>query len=274
MKKLMIRLASGSLYELKTDLTAGDLFTIDGLLGSTAYVVHDWNGEIAFTTPSASDWAAFTTTGSPTAGTYTDGDGNWGYANWITPGSYSITVTKAGYVETVVIGGGGGGGKSYYGPGGGGGEAGKVIEAKGVGALWLPVGTYQIVVGNGGTGGNGTYGLPTGGAASTFGVAASGFADLSFEAITALGGGHGGQSTTSIAPQNGGGGVDATQDSTGIAGVTGFIGANSAQGQYVRYGGGGAGNSGNGIAPIITGAQATEKAGQGGPGVTITITGV
>lgn len=197
------------------------------------------------------------TTGSPTVDSATRSPKT--VIKWTANGS--ITVTRAGIVEAMLIGGGGGG---YLGGGGGG----QVLYTA---ALWLPVGTHNINVGtagalNGGSGGPSSIG--------------------SF--ITAAGGGAGGGTNAGQAGGNGGGGTGGSSAGTGIGAVSvagGFAGGNA--GSTSDHGGGGGagavgtngnasgtgGNGGNGVANSITGASVTYGAGGGGGGATAGGTG-
>ena len=117
------------------------------------------NGQERYNRASGKDnnleWCGISTT--PT-GSYSDSEGNWDY--WIFKSSGSITVSKPGLIDYVVVAGGGGGAAtsvpSYSGAGGAGGvrqpEPGETIQA----------GTYAVTVGAGapavGGSGNGSYG--------------------------------------------------------------------------------------------------------------------
>ena len=204
------------------------------------------------------------TTGSPAITT----DGNATIYSFT--GSGSITVSRAGFVELLVIGGGGGGGVS-----GGGGAGGHLPIAQ----AYLTAGTETIVVGAGGVGfqRTGTEGGPgnngiTSRAGSFYGVGGgygAGFArNATGGAYLVFGGGNGG---------SGGGGADgssfgASGDESGGSGTTGQgnAGGTGGGGGAVYMGGGGAGaaatngDGGAGLANSITGSSVTRAGGGAG----------
>ena len=168
--------------------------------------------------------------------------------------SFSIAVVDAVSVDYLVVAGGGGG--SDYGGGG----AGGYLTASGSAAL--PGTTYTVTVGAGGTGA--AYG--TAGDNSVFG------------AITATGGGRGGKANAGAGTNGGsggGGGYNSGAGGKGIypgstyidgprQGYDGGVGA-AGVGPYMAGGGGGAGAvGGNGI---------STKGGDGGVGLSSSITG-
>lgn len=87
-----------------------------------------------------SDSAISGTTGSPTTATYTSGGTN--YKTYKFTGSGSITLSKAGLVDLMIISGGGGGADAY-----GGGGASAVVRKDGI---YLSDTTHTIVIGAGG----------------------------------------------------------------------------------------------------------------------------
>jgi hypothetical protein len=101
-------------------------------------------------------------------GTYTDGGGAaWKYIDY--SATSTLTISRAGIIQVMLLAGGGGGaGSPTSGSFGGGGGAGGYI---GIGTfnnarftstgIFLPAGTYTVTVGSGGAGGNNT---PTAGA--------------------------------------------------------------------------------------------------------------
>jgi hypothetical protein len=191
-----------------------------------------------------------------------------------TVGTSSLTFSRGGKVEYLVVAGGGGGGSRVNGSGGGG--AGGLLTAS---AKVMPQ-AYSVVVGGGGAGGSGASsgnkGLD-GSPSSVFGV-------------TAVGGGGGGGSLNNITGESGGSGGGGGGGSTGNNGVGGA--GTSSQGNnggngfgesaLNRGGGGGGGagaagtngvlnvggNGGNGLASSITGVSVTYAGGGGGSGTT------
>lgn len=98
----------------------------------------------------AGNWASITaTTGSPTTGTYTDGNGvAWKWYQWNS--SASVTVT-AGLVDLFMISGGAASAQNYDGSGG------RAL----LGLHSLSAGTLTVTVGAGGTAGPYVTGLPS-----------------------------------------------------------------------------------------------------------------
>ena len=93
-------------------------------------------------------------------GSYTDGF-DYDYISFTSSGT--LTVTRGGYADVLLVGGGGGGGFSISGGGGAGGHL-YIANA------YLPAGSLDVVVGSGGLGGEvdgnaGAYGM-NGGASS------------------------------------------------------------------------------------------------------------
>jgi hypothetical protein len=207
----------------------------------------------------------------------------------------TLTVSKSGYFDVVMVAGGGGGGRGAYGGGGGGGG---VVQS----TIYLAATTYAVTVGAGGTGtvtremsgfGRGSeiagvltaagggavnYNLADGMAGGSGGGGASGAAGTAGPAIAGSQGKNGGTQAASAA--GGGGGYSATgangSGTTGGAGGTGlqlttFTGSTITT--WIGCGGGGAasvtqgagGNSTGGTAGA-TGGNATTNSGSGGGG--------
>lgn len=180
-----------------------------------------------------------------------------------TTGNSTLTITRGGEVEYLIVaGGGGGGGRS-----GGGGGAGGVIT----GTTTLTSTSYTITVGSGGAGGGGT------------GVNGSNGSNSSAFNLTALGGGGGGSDGNNSGANGGSGGGGRYGDGGGSAtqpgsssGGLGNAGGSGTSGTWMGGGGGGAGddgisgydtevgNGGIGISTFITGAVRLYAAGGGG----------
>jgi hypothetical protein len=123
------------------------------------------------------------TTGSPTTGSFTDGDGiAWSFYQYQTGGS--ITFSRAGYVDSLVVGGGAGGssGSSVVAGGGGGGVR--------FGLMMASAATHTITIGAGGAGGSSDM-SGTGGTSS-------------FGSILKCGGGGSAYASNAVAMQNSG----------------------------------------------------------------------
>lgn len=200
------------------------------------------------------------------SGTYTDGGINYKYLTFTASGT--LTVTKAGFADVLVVGGGGSGGSGY----GGGGGAGGYLE----GQVLLPVGSLSVVVGAGGSFTNLEFGAGRNGVSSyisPFYVAAGGGAGGASADIRSPGepggSGGGGGGGSGVAGSGGAGG-------TGVA-ITGNDGGGAA-GDGIRGAGGGGGrnaagvtgtsslggNGGAGLASSITGTSVTYAGGGGG----------
>jgi hypothetical protein len=196
-------------------------------------------------------------------GTYTDGGVNYKYITYT--GSGTVTITRAGLCDVLVVGGGGGGG--FYGGGGGAG-------GHGYDSAYLAATSHTITVGAGGLG----VSSPGNHFPAGLNGNSSGIGTL----IVAPGGGGGGgvDKPGSNGGSGGGGGCQSAQaggagyPAQGNSGGTGS-GSSSAFG---GGGGGGAGavggngsgtnggNGGAGSANSITGSSVT-RAGGGGGGV-------
>ena len=177
----------------------------------------------------------------------------------------TLTVTKDGLVDFLVVGGGGGGGgcQNQGNRGAGGGGGGQVLA---ISPMFAKAGTYPIIVGAGGSRGlsqrPGMVLAGPGGLSSALG-------------ITALGGGKGGHmdgagpNNDGGSGANGGGGADAI-DGQGQAGPSIFPAgmgyAGSPSGSNLAGGGGG------GATGDATSAE-TSPGANGGPGYSSTITG-
>ena len=180
----------------------------------------------------------------------------------------TLTLTRGGVVDYLIVGGGGAGGCSRNGLGGsGGGGGGGVL----IGSLTLPIGDYPVVVGSGGI-------KP---AANSTGVGFTGNPS-SFAGHVAIGGGAGGNGDntvprdTGVTGASGGGGGYRGYTTQGNGGQPtlgqGFHGGNVMSGSASGGGGGGAGqagfsNSNNG------GPGNGGTGGEGGSGIFINFNG-
>lgn len=233
-----------------------------------------WEGGVLYFTSAAS--AIFFPAGGVGAanfsdaatGTYSSGGFNYKYITYTASGT--LTTTKAGFADILIVAGGGGGGNV----GGGGGAGGHLLITN----AYLPVGTLTVTVGAGGAGAlaNGGYNAGQNGNASRLG------------SYYSPGGGAGsgqaaGLSGYSVGGNGGsGGGAGATGTATnGGAGVTdiGNAGGNNIGGSvFAGGGGGGAGAAGGNNSAGPTGGAggagtsssldnvATTRAGGGGGG--------
>jgi hypothetical protein len=200
-------------------------------------------------------------------GTYTDGGIDYKYITYT--GSGTITITKSGLFDALLVGGGAGGGAAT----GGGGGAGGHLDGTG---LYLPTGTFTVTVGAGGAGatrpnnqsaiGNngiasslaGEYYSPGGGGGTGAGFV---FNSTSFYSMPGLNGSSGG----------GSGGKNAGTAGAGGAGISGLGNDGAASPTNTTAGGGGGAgaagsgsNGGNGTANSITGTSVTRAGGGGG----------
>jgi hypothetical protein len=231
--------------------TASDAWTVIPFAGGAALL---------------SDSAISGTTGSPTTATYTDSGIN--YKSYKFTGSGSITFTKAGLIDILVVGGGGSGGL-YAVQRGGGGGAGMYLQKNGV---YMEAATASITIGAGasnaseGLSRNGNPGFPSG---------------ISIGAnyiYTAIGGGYGNGDTGPGGSGGSGGGRGSNGSAAGSALLSG---GNSGGGNASGSGGGGGGAGqagqtgstnvggagGNGSANILaTGSSQTYAGGGGGNG--------
>jgi hypothetical protein len=167
--------------------------------------------------------------------------------------SGALEFTRGGEVLYLIVAGGGGGGE------GGGGGGGLLY-----GTASVSNGSYPIVVGSGGSG-------STNGAA----VGADGTAS-SFNEITTAGGGRGGTTTTAAGAVGGSGG-GGRRDGGGAGGLgtlgQGFAGGTSPVGAF-RGAAGGGGAGGVGLAGSGNGVANAEFGGNGGPGLSVNISGL
>jgi hypothetical protein len=172
--------------------------------------------------------------------------------------SGTFTVTEGGDVEYLVVAGGGGGGSRHAGGGGAGGFR------TGTG-MSLTAGSYSVTVGAGGAAGIANGSAPTKGANS------------SFNGITSLGGGEGGQYPNQNPGGTGGSGGGGA-NFTGLSGDVGGAGGAGTPGQ------GNNGGSGSGGAPWAAGGgggagstgfpnPSTSTGGAGGVGLSSSISG-
>lgn len=208
------------------------------------------------------------TTGSPTTTTYTDSGIN--YKAYAFTGSGSITTTKAGLIDVLVVAGGGGGGYSNYGAGAGG----LIYQT----SFFVTSGTETVTVGAGGTN------TPTRGGQSAFGnltAVGGGFVRFNVANSSSFGGssgsGNGGSTVgQNVAGQGNIGGVGASAagggGAGGAGGNTGAAGAglaNSITGTSVTYATGGANNTGSGTANTGNGAGGSGTTNSGGSGIVV-----
>ncbi len=167
-------------------------------------------------------------------------------------GTFTITFTKAGYIDALVIGGGGAGGSGYNTSSGAGGGAGGLLVRYNFGVLAQ---SYTVVVGAGGPQIQATSGENQKGRNSSFGP------------LVAFGGGYGGAGATVIAGSPGGSSGGNRGDQTQLAPVIsieqGNIGGYSFN-LNSSYGGGGGGAGG--AAPIPT---VGSRSADGGPGLAV-----
>ena len=198
-------------------------------------------------------WTPSTVTTS--GGTVTTGAG-YSLHSFTTPGSYTFTVTGgSATVEYFGIGGGAGSGATGSGSLVGGGSAGEPKE----GSTTLAAGSYTIVVGAKGTIGNN-------GSDSTFlGLTAAGGRRGGAEGQAGASGVLGGGAGNAVFVGTNNGDIGATNDWQSYAAGTGTLYNGGAD--YVNGAGGGAGAGG------VGGDANTNTGGDGGPGLTRSITG-
>lgn len=217
------------------------------------------------------DGAISGTTGSPTSATYTSGGIN--YKTYKFTGSGSITLSKAGLIDVLVVGSGGGGGSNN----GGGGGGGSVITQ----TIYATAATHTITIGAGGSG-NSTP-LACMGNPSAIGLSTN-----TYLSAAIAGGGGGSDATGNVKDgangSSGGGGCGGTYAGTGgsplLSGI-GFAGGTKATGGNGGCGGGGAGAVGIGginndggaggagtSNTFATGSSITYGGGGGGKGTT------
>lgn len=191
-------------------------------------------------------------------GTYTDGGVTWKWKRYTASGT--LTITRAGLADVLVVGGGGGGGvgDSFTNNGGGGG-AGAFYGGTTWSTSYLPAGTHRVVIGAGGA--QGTKGndsslsvyLAEGGGLGRNVYGGGGDGGSGGGASGSSGGGGGGLGRTSLG--NNGFGPNAGGGGGGGGGAGGPGSYNPANNQSL---GGGAGLSNS-----ITGTAVTYAAGGG-----------
>ena len=200
-------------------------------------------------------------------GTYSSGGFNYKYLTFAASGS--LTVTKAGLCDVLIIGGGGAGGDrgSAFGRNHGGGGAGGFAYLTDV---YLPVSTITVTVGAG------AARKTEGGTSSTFdkiagiGGGTAGYQNAGDFQPNRGGSGGGGAGTTGVPPRvagdgmasqgnNGGDGVNAADGSAAGGGGGGGASAAGAVGTSLVGGAGGAGSANS-----ITGSSVTYSGGGGG----------
>ena len=159
----------------------------------------------------------------------------------------TLTVTKGGELEYLIVGGGGGGGGFWQGGGGGGGGF-------LTGTMTLPQGTYALSVGGGGAGHAGTTGNQAYSGTNS---------SLGGHVLVAYGGGYGGGQNAPTAGGNGGSGGGGSEGGLGGLGTTnppplqGYGGGNTGPNSSTGSGGGAGGPGTNGVNDTAVG---------GGPG--------
>ena len=181
-------------------------------------------------------------------GTYTDAGINYKYITFT--GSGTLTVTKAGLADVLVVGGGGGCGNGTVEQVGGGGAGGYGYFEQ----VYLSATTKTVTVGNGGA------------------VGAVGGSSR-FDIFYSEGGGNGGLTRAAVGGVGGSGGGGGDLGGTGGRGIVGQ-GNNGGNGPSNESGGGGgaggaggtAGQRGAGVANSITGASFTYSVGGLGGG--------
>ena len=94
----------------------------------------------------------YSTTGSPTDGTYTLSGTTYRILVWTSSGSLTFSTEARAAEYLLIAAGGGGGGSGASGGRGGGGGGGAVIYESGYN---IAVGTYDVTIGAGGAGGSG-----------------------------------------------------------------------------------------------------------------------
>jgi hypothetical protein len=259
--------------------TSGSLIVITELSSlSTSISATDPDGtSLTYSSSNLPSWVSLNSSTGALSGTAPDVASNTTYSFDVTTSdgvnslsrSFSITVnnsvppTSVDYL--VVAGGGSGGNGDTTGLGGGGGGAGGLRTSAGSSgggntaesALSITAGTnYTVTVGNGG-------------AAPTVSAEAGGYGNQGqssvFGSITTVGGGGGAKQNGNGQSGGSGGGAGYSSWTGGARTVNqGFVGGNTS-GQYASAGGGGAGAVGN--------PPTNVKGGDGGIGVSSSITG-
>lgn len=252
-----------------------------------------------------SDSAISGTTGSPATATYTSGGIN--YKTYTFTGAGSITFTKSGLIDILVVGSGGAGASGTLQQNGGGG-AGMYLRLDGA---YMQSGTANVIIGAGGatTGNRGYPGNPSslsigadyvytgiaggggsdnGGAFNGYGSGGGGAGNNGAGGTKSLSGGNnGGNGTASGSTAAGGGGGAGAVGGAGSGTVGGSGGAGTATdiraGSSVTYAGGGGGGGsgtngsggagGGGAAGTTNGTAGTANTGGGGGGSRLNGTG-
>lgn len=201
-------------------------------------------------------------------GTYTDGF-DYKYVSFTSDGT--LTVTRGGYADVLLVGGGGSGGCGY----GGGGGAGGVLYVENI---YLPAGSLDVVVGDGGsiTPNDDNAGTP----------GRNGEASSLWKYFVAGGGGGGSMInknnvTNNYFPSGGGNGASGGGDggnnlinpgsSANLGYGTPGLGNNGGQSGYINGGGGGGAGAAGGDAG--NGSGGAQGGGDGGDGIQVSITG-
>lgn len=240
------------------DATARDAAITSPVEGQFAYLSDD--NELTFYDGVA--WDVYSalipaevsaTTGSPVTAT------SGGFDYYAFTGDGSITFSKAGVIDCVIIGAGGGGGGGSTDVSGGGGGAGDNRE---IGTFYVAEQTYTVTIGSGGAGGSATL--------TPGGTSAFGFSSVDETHVVAVGGGGGGDSNNAAvysggAGASGGGGAARTTVVSGN-GLTGFNG-----GDRLALEGGGGGGGAGGVGGNASAAGAG-TGGAGGAGTTVSAT--
>jgi hypothetical protein len=199
-----------------------------------------WNGTAWVTfSAGAADFSDAAT------GTYTDSGISYKYITYTASGT--LTVTKAGLADVLVISGAGGGGRDGGAESGGGGGAGGYLYQ----TVILDIATYGVTIGGGGAAGSGTS------------SGADGSRSRLGSLYTIAGGGGGGDNAVGRAGGSGGGGGDFFSNGGAGAAGQGNDGGNNqgGGGGAGAAGGSGGGAGGAGISNSITGSAVTYAAG-------------
>lgn len=195
--------------------------------------------------PVMRDISVIATSGSPSVATYSSEGID--YKTYKFTGTGSITFSKGGLIDVMLLGGGGGGGDNH---GGGGGAGMYILNTN----YFVQEGTITIEIGAGGT----RY--------ANGGISSIGLDYNTFKAL-ATGGGAGGYTGSASILGNTGGGGNGNDSGTPLSTYLGYKGGT---GGGWGWGGGGAGIGGNGS----NAAYGDSYGGNGGPGISSTfITG-
>jgi hypothetical protein len=198
-------------------------------------------------------------------GTYTDSGVDYKYITFT--GSGTLTVTKAGLCDVLVVGGGGGGGGAgdSSARGGGGAGAGGFLYLTNV---FLSATSHSITVGAGGAGGANLSSTTTRGSETSLGsfIAAGGGYGSPQDLDAGIGGSGGGNGDPSGATRRAGSGISGMGNNGGLAtgnaiGGGGGGGSGSVGGNTTTTAGG---TAGSGTANSITNSSITRSAGGAG----------